>query len=413
MLNPRHLTPLLVLMSGMGLSGLSASDPASAVIIPQASSPWSFSVGVVARSVGADFILNKPSPLNTSGIFSQLGSSGLGDVGLFKGGLGVLKYDDGQIGPEGFPLGAPYVDDGTTTGQVNSASQVSGPTGRFDGTSPIEEWAFHSSLQSFAYQTGFENRSAQVSDTDSGLGPYVQLRYPLANQAGLLINLVTGYSWVNTDHTSGAQALAQQSITENGRDQRFTYIYDHSTDNGATGPFPYYDGDSYTVFDAAKFNAFYPGSTAIDPRRAASESESSRIAARFYALGSADLDVNLHEIPFGVEVGRQLGQLQVLLTAGPTLNVIDFELTSQLNWYQQGRSSAVASETWRDDGNAMKVGVFGGLVARYPLTSDGRLYLEAQASYRWVDSVDASAGFADVTIDPSSWEGGFGLGFSF
>jgi len=54
--------------------------------------------------------------------------------------------------------------------------------------------------------------------------------------------------------------------------------------------------------------------------------------------------------------------------------------------------------------------VYAGFSTRYPLTSGGRVYLQAHGSYRWVDSVDASAGIVDTEIDVSSWEGGLGIG---
>lgn len=416
---------LVLFIGGLSLSPLLAGDPAAvknpAVVIPEAASRWSVSAGATVRSIDAEFS-NHLRPLNTDGILPRQHTRGRGDVGLYHGGLGTIHYNDGQIGPEGFLVDPTFNDDGTANSVVHSSSQVSGPTGRTDFGDPIVEVSFHSSLTTYAYDTTFERASTVSSDTDVGVGPYVQLAYALTDaNAPTLVNLVTGYSWVNTDHATGNRQLASQWVTETRTRQQFTYVYDYSTFSGITaGPFPFVDNASWAVFDSAKFDAFYnsflPGTILTDtlpPRKRVATSRSSRIFAQFFAVGSADLDVDLHEIPLGIEVGRQFGKLELFLTAGATINVIDYDLTSRVNWYQSGRTSPVASGHWSDNSSEVKLGFYGGVEAHLPLTEDGRLYVEAHGSYRWVDPTDANAGFASVTIDPSSWEGGVGIGFRF
>jgi len=78
-----------------------------------------------------------------------------------------------------------------------------------------------------------------------------------------------------------------------------------------------------------------------------------------------------------------------------------------------GRSRPLTQQRWRDSGSPVKVGLYGGLEVKVPLTKSGRIYAEAHGSYRWVDSISASAGIANVEIDVSSWESGVGIGIIF
>ena len=126
-------------------------------------------------------------------------------------------------------------------------------------------------------------------------------------------------------------------------------------------------------------------------------------------MSQSDLDVNLSEIPFGFEVGREIGPVDVFLTGGTTVNIIDYNLSNSVSWYQSGNSSPFMRQRWRDSGTPVRLGFYSGLSMRVPLKRDGRVLLEARSSYRWVDPVHVSAGIADVEIDPSSWEAGIGI----
>src|SRR6187455_2146060 len=75
-----------------------------AVTVPQETRPWSFSAGVIVRSIDADFHLSPPRPLNFGGLLR----SGGGDVGLFRTGDRRRDYDNGSVvGFQEFIPGAP------------------------------------------------------------------------------------------------------------------------------------------------------------------------------------------------------------------------------------------------------------------------------------------------------------------
>ncbi len=90
---------------------------------------WHFSAGLTARSIQSHTSLRAPGLKNLGAVLDRRPNRGRGNVGLFKGGADTIVYDDGSVGPEGV-LSPPFDDDGTARATVNSASQVSPPTGR-------------------------------------------------------------------------------------------------------------------------------------------------------------------------------------------------------------------------------------------------------------------------------------------
>lgn len=391
----------------LGGPSVSALDPKDVVIedagkavMIEDGSPWFVSAGAMVRSIDAGFRLDGHDHISLDWRHYVKRKSGKGDVGLFKGGNGVIHYDDGSVGP-GYEYDNYY--DGTAYTTINTPGQ-SRFSGRYESDDdPIYEALFHT--DSYRYHTSLHRDTVHVSDSDTGVGPYVQLGRRLIDGPQWILNAVTGWSYVSTDHQSGNQLLAGLAVRETRT--VYTYIYDH--DYGVITTFPFVDppgGGSYLIFDV---NGGYADPRYnLDPRKHSNDSH--RTVARFYAVGSSHLDVDLNEIPLGVEVGRSFGKLELFLTGGATLNVIGYDLDSQVSWYRTGHSRALMTERWRSSDTELKIGLYGGLAAKYPLTADGKIYLEAHGSYRWVDPVHASAGFADVEIDPSSWEGGIGVG---
>lgn len=387
-------------------------DEASKSVVVEDCGGWFFSAGATVRSIDAGFKLNghKDVTLDWNRYFKK--NSGRGDVGLFKGGLGKKQYNDGSVGPD---YSALYTDDGTAYTSINSASQYQN-TGRIAyGTDPIYAATFHS--DGYRYGSDSSSRTVNIEDSQVGVGPQLQFGRQICIQEGIVLNVLTGWSYVNTDHSSGNQRLAEIAV----REAHTVYSYTYDTDYGPVGPgnniesFPFRDlpGDpnsdySLLIYDA---NGVYARDSGfLDPRKGSKTTH--RTAASFYAIGSSDLDVNLNEIPFGFELGWQpVKGLTLGITGGATLNVIDYDLTSQVSWYRAGRSNPILSQRWTDSGSPVKVGLYGGIMAKYALTE--KVYLEAHGSYRWVDSVHASAGVADVEIDVSSFEGGLGIGYIF
>jgi hypothetical protein len=367
-----------------------AVNPQAVSFAPQAD-PWAFSAGVVVRSIDADFHLSPPRPLNFGGLLR----SGRGDVGLFRMGDGSRTYDNGSVtnfeslGPGGAPPG-PVPVALAFGGSVHN-------TGRVDSIGfPISEFDFYS----HSLSQSFNSRSVDVSDSDVGVGPYLELSRRMVDRPSLIVDAFLGWSLVETSHSSGDHTLATQTLY----DTLHTYTYEgQALPPGFPSPVPGLSGIlliNPAALAALGGNAGYRNPT---------QSDRTSILARFYAVTGADLDVHLNEIPVGLKIGRKFGRLTLLAELGGSLNVIDYDLDSATTWYRS-TGGVQARKTWNDSASPLKVGLFGGVAAQCDLTANGRFFLEAHGTYRWVDSVHAAAGPVSTEIDVSSWEGGLSLG---
>jgi hypothetical protein len=214
------------------------------------------------------------------------------------------------------------------------------------------------------------------------------------------VDAFVGWSYVETSHSSGAHTVAVQTLY----DTLHTYTYDGVVlPPGVSPPAPGVSG--VIILDPAAFR----GISGLSGFRSPRQSDSTSILAKFFAVTGADLDVHLNEIPMGLKAGRRFGRVTLLAELGASVNVINYDLDSSTTWYRS--SGGVQSrKTWNDSGSPVKVGLFGGLAAQCDLTADGRFFIEARGTYRWVDDVHASAGPVSAKIDVSSWEGGLSLG---
>lgn len=352
---------------------------------------WFFGGGTVVRSINASFSSATPD-------FDR--QTGHGDPGLYQR-KGRVTYKDGYVDQHDV-VGRR---NGGAGGFVSSSSQIRiHPMGEFFGGIRNYVVDFHSDEYDYSDLQGI---SANVSDSDTGVGPYLQLGRRLAQFSSFQVNLTAGWSYLSTSHSSGSQPVAR--ITENRTDH--TYSYDYIADAALPKLIPGFvnTNDQFFITDPTKIAPPLPLPTHSFP------SQHSTLASStlFTAYNTSNLNVNLNEVPIGLEVGRKAGPVNLFFTGGLTLNAVNYELENRFDWVAAGSSTPIASRVARDTGTPLKVGLFGGIVARYNLTKDGRLYFESSGTYRWVDPVHASAGLASVEIDPSSFQGRLGIGIRF
>jgi hypothetical protein len=131
------------------------------------------------------------------------------------------------------------------------------------------------------------------------------------------------------------------------------------------------------------------------------------------ALSRTHLDVDLHEIPLGLEWGRRIGRSEWALRGGLTLNAVDLDLTTRTDWYLRGNGTPFASFVSEESSSEFACGAYLGASVTYPLNEDGSVYFRAHASYHWVDDIIVSTANAVSTVELSSWEGGIGIGVVF
>jgi len=362
------------------------------VITPDDAPLWFFGGGASVRTIDTSFSNKEPK-------FDR--KTGLGNVGFYYPGRGRVDYDDGYV------VYDKRSRRGGAGGYVESEEQISEhPLGPSYGGNRNYVVDFHTN----GYQYSGGGDSANVSDSDTGIAPYLTLGRKLQKFTNFKVNAVTGWSMLNTSHSSGPHLVSQ--LVE--QRTAYTYQYDYVANPGLPKQIPgRIEGtNEFLIIDPDAVLIGWPG-VPLDPGYRSPSQSSQSFTTVYTAVTSSDLDVTLNEIPFGFEIGRTAGPIDIFLTAGATLNVIDYELQNRVDWYSSRSSSPVATQLSRDSGTPLKVGLYGGLLARCNLTQNGKFYLETSGTYRWVDPVHATAGISTVEIDPSSWEGRFGIGMRF
>lgn len=359
---------------------------------------WRWSVGYAVRNFEADF--KTPAP-GLGPIAPYLG--GIGDVGFYRGGSGVLSYEDGFVGP-GYG-------DGTAFGSVTSDWATPGNPAdpNFDRFGPI-----------FAIGPGLDRRDtktfhakmfqgpddeAKASGEGSGFGPYVRMSLTLAeSESGSLGLSVT---WTGLHGQMDAS-----SFLGHPRRTDFIYTYDDIYFVEPNGPVPNsFISANGLVIDADAVNALYEQAfgthgTFRNPRK----STQSYTITDWTAAGYSSLDVRLNEIFLSADAvwkprrGWELG-----LSAGPTLNVVGTTLNSRTAWVRNDGLAVPGATTRQNDTHvAVGAGVQG--VARYDLTRDGRAFIEARAGYKWLNDIAIKGPAASADLDLSDWEVGLGVG---
>ena len=351
-------------------------------------------VGVSFRTVDVSFSTRSVSPLRLNDIGFQ--SFGPGDVGLFEGGSQPVAYLDGVVGPQSGP--------GFAEGTIQSVGQVS-DSGRVALAQPVQRLQFSSFETNFA--STLSPFGSQTSDAESAVGPFVELVFPLRDNGEKFLNAFIGYTQATASPGSVYQFSGLQTIR--GTTTLFTYNYDFIDFVGAPGASYPLDVNDLIVFDAAAAIAGSSDLTGgvIDPTQS-QQSASSTLG--LFAVTKSDLDLVLHEIPIGLEVGRHIGKTKISLRGGPTINIANLSLTESTVWIAPGISAPIARQINRHSDTPVRIGAFLGINLTHPLNDDGSFYFTAHGSYRWVDSISIHAGGSTADVDLSSWEGGIGFG---
>lgn len=393
----------------------SNEEAMSAISLPAAKPRWSVSSGVRARSIGSDFGLGSVAPSGFSLGATVNAQTGRGDVGFFKGGTGTVTYDDGSVGPAYGTQDGDGAADGSAYATINSPGQLAS-TGRYDSSGDeIFDLSFHSSSSIVRSSSGYSPGGFGSSDDQVVASPYLEVRYSLAESRSWGFNLVAGYSFARAGLGSGAGVLGTAFNRNTTITSNYTYTYDHYAFNsGAIGAdYPFEDTESATIYDADAANGQggYTQNTndSLAPRRTVDRTRDF-VDQEFTAIGSADLDVDLHELLVAAEVTYQIdNRLQLTVAVGPTLNMLDSNLGISSDWMSGGKS--LASYSASDSEMSVRLGVMSQVGIRYFLNSEW--FVEANGGYRFVPEVSTSAGIADAEVNASSWVAGFGVGFRF
>lgn len=359
-----------------------------------------FRVGVSARKVGIDFYYTPVTSVRAQD-FLATPPGGPGDVGLFTISSGPITYENGSI-DFGF-------DPGTASVIINDIRQLS-PTDRVaTGVfRPIFDLTFNSSETAYAETFTDLSATGGASSDEVAAVPYVEWVIPIKEDEDEFLRAVVGYQFLSTGADSGRKLVGIQSLVATTTVYSYRYDFLGIIPPGGASEFPLDSGPA--IFDVAL--ATQPGSDIgsgpIDPTVG---STVNTVRTPLFAVSRSRLDVDLHEVPIGLEWGRRVGKWEVALRGGLTLNAVDLDLTTRTEWYAAGTSAPLVSTTSSESANEFAVGAYLGASLTYPLNEDGSVYVRAHGSYHWMDSISVTTAGAGADINLSSWEGGLGLGF--
>lgn len=383
------------------LSGLFATAETSAQLFStlEGQSGSHFRVGVSARKIGIRYSYSPVAPLDLSSRFAT--PSGPGDVGFFTATSGPVVYEDGRLDSVSQP--------GLVDGVINGIGQVR-HTNRFafGVVSLIDRVTFSSSETDYSETfTDLSSQGAAGSEEEAAM-PYVEWVLPLIENDDRFLRFVAGYHFLSTGSETRPELVGLQTL--DSLTTTYLYHYDHLGVISPTDQFPLNTG--VILFDVAL--ATFPGSDIggdlLDPTGSRAVS---RDATSVLALSRSRLDVDLHEIPLGLEWGRRSGRGEWALRGGITLNAVDLDLVTRTDWVQAGSGRLLASTLASESGSEFACGAYLGASVTWPLNEDGSVYLRAHGTYHWVDEVSISASHATATVELSSWEGGLGIGIVF
>jgi hypothetical protein len=376
----------------------------------RADDSWWFTIGSSVTTLRTELALEAPSfvPLSPY-LFHQF--SGRGDVGLFHGGDGVVRYDDGFVGPGWTGTGNPGPN-GDAYALISNRSQITRTGRKDDGGVDILQLDYHSYVTHSLTQFGsFQQTTAD--DEDLSLNPSLQFGWETTLSHGFRVGLQMGWSRQQSQTAAGPSISATvQSILQR---TDHTYRYEMSA-NGITGnpAFPYFSADGWVVYDSALFATVpdYRKSGFRDPLQL---SHTRRLATRsFYAVSRGSLDASLHQFPLSVSFSKRvLPPLEIRLSAGPSLNLLQTEIHASSQWWQRlpGQDRLRASSALHQKETHWLAGAQLGLALRYDLAP--HWFLEAQAGYQWLPDLDLAAAGIRGTVNASCWTTAFAFGYRF
>jgi hypothetical protein len=358
-----------------------------------------FRVGVSVRSIGIRHSFNAPAPLRLNRFFAT--PSGPGDVGLITATSGPVQYQDGSLEMGFHP--------GVAAGVIDDRSQVADTNRNSSGfVGSIDRVTFSSSETNYSDTMTDLSVGGATSSDEAAAMPFLEWVVPLIEEDDRFLRFVTGYSFLSTGSDSGSRVVGRQTFDATTTTYQYHYDLLGGVDPGETFPLETYG----ILFDEAL--ATFPGSDIggdlLDPSVSQLQSQAS---TPLVAVSRSQIDVDLHEIPLGLEWGRRTGRVEWALRGGLTLNAVDLDLTTRTDWYLRGVGRPLLSSVSNESASEFACGAFLGASVTYPLNEDGSVYLRAHGTYHWVGDVSVSTPLASATVELSSWEGGVGIGMIF
>ncbi len=326
---------LLALKGSQAESTAYASGKGKVPVLPEAATPksgWRFSGGAGWRSLDASITTSRvPFLTSALGLFDR--SADEGDVGLATGSRDA-NYADGSV---------------RTAGRRDGTGSRSGGS-VLPGTS-FQERNQQVLFTSQTYSTGEtgERFSFQDQDSDGRISPYLRLDYDFIRRERSSVSAGLAYMYTGAELDTGTRLAAVQTGLERSTTHLFLYdanelAGDVNASNGSLIVDANAFANSQGTGTSEEVRAFLRSRT---PQQGSQTLESTR--SRIATFVSTGLDVGLHSISVPLTFSWEVNdKLRLSLSAGPTLNILNYDLTTVVDARQVsnfGKGREVSNDT--------------------------------------------------------------------
>jgi len=188
-----------------------------------------------------------------------------------------------------------------------------------------------------------------------------------------------------------------------GTDSSDFHSYDFGHQNAQPVPGDYNGDDAAGTVNNLDLDSAYPQRNVL--------SEDTVTVGTLNGAMNAEVDIWWYELTLGLDWSKTLfGRLDLFALVGPTMQVLDWEMSHTTSWTIAGDNSPVTTTRANEDGTRWLAGAIGEIGVNLFLDANRRWFIEASGEYLYLEDVTLRAGGASVNIDPESWGGKLGLG---
>jgi hypothetical protein len=240
------------------------------------------------------------------------------------------------------------------------------------------------------------------SPDGAGNAPVIQLDWVFNPMAAAIVGINLEWSFMNLDDSRNSQgySASQESIL------RQVNVLDRYDPNGMIAPQAPYAG-----------TAGGPGPLlpATPVERSTAEGQIlDTDDAHFYNSITSSFDVDMHTVSLGPSVAAHLGRVQLLVSAGPALNLVKWEAEQyETLGFSRNGGAGETFKSWhyQKSGTDVLIGAY--LKGSAYVDLKANFFLSFFGRYDWSRTLDADIGPSHFSFDPSGWSAGVGVGYRF
>lgn len=313
-------------------------------------------------------------------------------------GTGRVDYEDGAVYPNSIwitGVASVSAEDGA------DLTRTPNPITILPANAGYGRITFHSARYAYSSELD-QDPFGEDADTDV-IQPFISASHPLGLSLGRgALNFMARYGFAEADVNSPWARTAVQRLIE----EKNVYYFDYDILMPISSPLPSPPFD--TLGPAILWDVPLWAQAANAPET--SSQTFLNTVETFTAMSRSKLDVQFHEVLLGLNWEYPIrNRMTFGLTAGLTVNVVDWTLTHSTEWTDSSGTS-IQSQVMRASDEDVVLGATGEASLRYSIDSNDRYFVELHGGYAWVEDVNVKCDSADATIDLSMWTAGGNVG---